>query len=338
MPEKERKFTPDDLKQILDAGKEAGREDAKVREIVERARLSLEQGLNNRSKELGPSLKFEIKSPEIPEGLTKEHIEALEEIFGAGNLEPMVIPKPEELHNLNKEYANLMYPVKDEKRQEQDKTNHNGLVSFRPDWFNNKAEIANFDFQDETWGQAYLRSMQEQLKEIGGSIIFVETLQKPEFIDKGVQHYGTKQGTDSSKDSMLYIFQQAFSQDSNRFNHSPDELQETLLSKLKEVILNKLKEKRIQIPDNLEIEPILVPAPLLNIQMTLFHPENSQTNTWECTSTILTDINGNDSGLRLNVGHSGNGGASDVYNARRRAPWEFRGARLAVVLRKHTKI
>lgn len=316
------KFTTDQLKEIVEI---IERKEEKI-EGIEQARSSMEQKLNSRFKEYGSKLEFKLSSPEIPENLTEKHIEALDNIFGKNNLEPMIIPKLEELHNLNEEYQRIMYP---ETQTDQDKKK--GLISYRPSWWKDKAEISGFNFQGETWGNSYIRSMKQELQELGNSLILVESIQKPDYNKDGKQQYGTKQGTDSSKDPLLPVFQQVLGQDKNRFNHSWDDLNNKLLFNLKEKIQEQFKQKNLKIPD---FQVILGPATAFNLQTSLFNPENSQTNTWEWTSTILKDKDNKDSGPRLSVGDSEDGGASGVGCGRRGDSWGRRGARLAVVFKK----
>jgi len=79
---------------------------------------------------------------------------------------------------------------------------------------------------------------------------------------------------------------------------------------------------------------ILTPAIVSNLQTTLNHPENSQTNTSEWASTILLKQDGTDSGYRLVVGYSGDGGAGYVDDGHRGDRWGSRGFRLSVVFGK----
>ncbi|MFH2232015.1 MAG: hypothetical protein ABII13_02485, partial [Patescibacteria group bacterium] len=292
---------------------------------VESAKEKLSKALNTRFKEFDSTHTFEFSNPEnIPENLTPEHIEAINEVFGQ-NTESTLIPKPEELHNLDDEYQRVMYP---ETQQESDKKN--GLVSYRPDHFKQSAK--GITQSDESWQEAYMRSMKEELETIGGSLVLYETTQKPNYKD-GKQHYGTKEGDDQSKDPLLTIFKQAFGENANRFNYSRDEIQTKLIPKVKEHITKLFKDKKLPIPD---FDVILAPATLFNLQTTLNQPENSGTNTYEWSSTVLTGKDKKDTGRRLNVGRSGYGGSSGVDYDPRGHCWDGRGARLAVVLRKHT--
>lgn len=327
MPEQEQppiKKTPLELlRAIRDIA--AGGKESPLRETAEKVRMSLEQGLNSRFSQFGSSLRFNIPLAKTPENLTEKHLEALKTIFGQNNLEPMICPKPEALHNLDENYQAVMYPItKTDKDKQPDK---NGLVAFRPDWWNKPAEISGFDFQNETWGQAYIRSMKQELEQMGNQFIFIESIQKPNYTDDK-QHYGTKDGRDSSKDPLLPVFQEVFGRDANRFNHSWDELNNQLLPKIREKILQAFKKHNLPI---LDFQIILAPAVLFNLQTILFHPENSQTGTSEWTSTILTDRNNQDSGRRLDVGRVDYGGAPHVVNDPRGTHWAYRGVRLAVV-------
>ena len=302
-----------------------------VREMAESAARVLGERLTTRSKELGSDLEFHLNTPEIPEDITPEHIEALTEFFG-GNAELRVIPAADELDNFSSAYAAVMYPDEDKKRQANDAANHDGLLSYRPDWFSKRAE-GFVDRRPEaargTWGEAYLYSMRKELETLGNSVILVETTQKPNYTN-GEQHYGTEEGTNTSTDPLLPLFQEVFGENANRFNHTWGELETQLLPKIKEKIIQSLQKKHLPIPN---FDVILLPASISNIEMTLYHPENSTTNTYEWTSTPLIDDINNDTGYRLAVGDSDGGGAGDVDDDRRDHRNVGLGTRLAVVFK-----
>ena len=329
----------------------------------------LQNNLNSRAKELDPDTKlnFSFSSPEVPPDFTEAHFEIIKQVFGQ-NLEASIVPTPEELYGLSPaeltEYrklrfrefeaaqdpkkhkplstqeqaqlqqltakleacANILYPKLDQARQAKDAAEHQGLVSYRPDYFD-QASDANITGSNETWGQAFMRSMHEELQTLGGSLVLVETTQKPNYTD-GKQHYGTKEGDDATKDPLLNLFKQAFGSEANRFNHSWDDLQTNLIPKIKEHIIKQFRDKKIPVPN---FDVILAPASLSNLQMTLSHPENSTTDTWEWTSTQLSDIRGKDSGHRLDVGYSVYGGAAIVDNDHRSFRNDYWGVRFAVV-------
>src|SRR3989338_2969312 len=84
---------------------------------------------------------------EIP----SEYIEALAEVFKGEELDRVDMPKPEELTD---EYFAKMYPIK---KREAD-TAH-GLVSYRPNWWNQAANKDVVGPAEENWGQVYARSL-----------------------------------------------------------------------------------------------------------------------------------------------------------------------------------
>ena len=295
-------------------------------EIAEAARQKLEAALNQRFAEFGSAQRFALASPEnLPSELTPEHLQALTEIFGPKNLQPLLLPTAPELQDLDEPYAQVMYP---EKQQPADTAKK--LTSFRPTWFNQPAEASYQTPEAQTWGQVYLRSMRAELTDLGGSLLLMETIQKPNY-KNGSQRYGTSAGTEAGQDPLLPLFQSAFGPKANRFNHSWTELTETLLPLVKQKIIAIFNAKGLA---PLDLEVILAPAPAFNLQTTLFHPENSQTNTWEWSSTIVLDKDDQDSERRLNVGHSESGGAANVDHGHRGNRWVNGGARLAVVLRR----
>jgi len=303
-----------------------------VDELIKNSSQELADALNVRFQELGSKLNFEFSSPQSPENLTLEHLEALKTIFGPDNLKLMPVPTLEELNVLDENYAQVMYP---ETQTDQDKKR--GLISFRPDWLKDKtdkgkkanlAEFEGCDFKDENWREAYLRNMREELQQLSNSVILVESIQKPKYID-GTQQYGSQEGNQSGQDSLLSVIQEVFGSEVNRFNHSWDDLQ-TLIPKVKEKITKLFQDQGLSIPD---FEVQLCPASVFNLEITLFNPQNSITNTWEWTSTVIKDRNDKDSGRRLSVGGSGYGGASDVEGGHRDYSYGGRGFRLAVVFK-----
>ena len=294
---------------------------AEILEAAERKAREMSEKLNQRAQEFKLNKDYKIETPQnIPAWLTPEHLESLNEIFGQNNLELYPIPSPETLDN---DYLTIMYP---ESQRKEDQTK--GLISYRPPLWNNQSD-QTVTKSKETWGQAYARSMRAELEKLQNSLILIESIQKPNYID-GSQHYGEKEGTNSKLDLLLPAFQETFGQDQNRFNHSHDELSQNLLPKVKEKILKIFQEKNLPFSEN-DFEVILTPAPLFNLQTTFYHPENSQTNTWEWTATPLEDAKGRDSGHRLVVGSSDLGGVAYVANDHRGNHWDDRGARLAVV-------
>lgn len=300
----------------------------KVEFVIMDSVIKLEQALNNRFQEFASSLKFNLTSPELPRNLSKEHLKIIEALYGKNTFEPSIIPNSQDLDNFSEEYINVMYP---ETQQPEDK--QKGLISYPPNWWNKQAEVEGFDFSSETWGQAYIRSMKQELTDLNQpnkgkpSFILLETTQKPIY-QNGKQQYGTKEGNDPSKDPFLSIFQEVFGDHANRFDHSHNELTEKLLPQIEEKIKQIFQQQNLPIPN---FKVILIPAHLANQQMTLLHPENSQTNTSEWTDTTLIDKQQQDSGRRLAVGDSVGGGASDVFYGRGDVHWLDRGCRLVVV-------
>lgn len=273
----------------------------------------LNDALNQRAQEFGLSLQFNLSSPELPKDLTSEQLKLIQDEIFKGNSEVLLLPTPKELDDFSTNYLTMMYP-KTQKDSDSQKTPE-PLTSYCPSWFENLAKIEGFEFQDETWFQAYLRSMKQELetfKADKASFVLLETTQKPNYITNGLQHYGTKEGTDPSQDPLLSIFQEVFNDTkANRFNHTFDELTNQLIPKMEEKIKQSFQDKKLPIP---KFKVILCPTYLFNLQTTLLHPANSQTNTWEWSSTPLLDTQNKDTGRRLRVGFSSYGGASCVVS------------------------
>src|SRR3989339_214707 len=251
-----------------------------------------------------------------------EYIEALSEVFKGEKLDLTAMPKEEELTD---EYFDKMYPVK---QRAEDTTR--GLTSYRPNWWNESSNKEITGPDKETWGQAFERSMRAEAEQFKESVIFTESIQKPNYKD-GKQQYGTIEGTEPDKDPLLPIIQKVFGKKANRFNLTWDQITNELLPKVKEKIKDEFAGRCATIPD---FEVILTPAIVSNLQTTLIHPENSQTNTSEWASTILLKQDGTDSGDRLVAGFSEDGGAGFVYYVPRENRWSIRGFRLSVVFGK----
>ena len=268
----------------------------------------LSEDLNKRAQRFGLNETYEIHPPPVPEGLTAKHLEIAKKELG---LEPAILPTADELHNLDENYLKMMYP---EKQNEDDKKE--GLKSVRPSWWKD----------NET---DYVRSMKAELDEIGGSFILLDTATKPNY-QNGKQHYGTLEGNDPTKDPLLPLFKQAFGDDSNRFNHTWDELQTKLLP----IFKAKLQELWPDLPESV-YEVILVPAILDNHHYTFRDPVSSATDTSDWTSTKVMDANGEDTKRRLLSGRSDDGGAGfvDADDAGDRN--DGGGARLSVVFKKY---
>jgi MoxR-like ATPase len=294
--------------------------------------VELQKRLSDRRKIYGivaPTLEV----PDIPEGFTSEHQKAMAEIFGENNLELILLPSAEQI---TADYLEMMYPKK-----QSSEDNKTGLINKRGDWWDNTADAAFTISEKEekasggkkkraAWGELYIASMKSEAAQLEGSLLFSESIQKPKYKD-GSQQYGTKEGDDADKDPLLPIIKEVFGEKANRFNLSWDEITTKLIPKVKEKIQEALADKHLSVP---KFEVILTPAVVSNLQTTLNHPENSQTNTYEWTSTILLKQDGTDSGNRLLSGDSERGGAGFVNSSRRGNRWFTRGVRLSVVFDK----
>ena len=313
--------TPKDKKK---SKKESARQELS-RNLEDQASI-LESSLNDRAKQFGKPENFSITTPELPNGLTTEHLETMKQALGNG-LHERILPSLEDLHNLDATYLDIMYP---QTQHPQDEAK--GLTSHRPDWWNKKAKIDGFTFTG-TWGDAYVASMRKELSSISrgdqSTIILLDTALKPNYThDK--QHYGSIDGIDPSQDPLLSIFKQVFGKDANRFNHTEEELQTQFIPALHAHLEQALQEKNLP---TIPFDVILVPATLDNLEATTKTPELSQTNTWEWTSTRLLDSNGNDTGRNLLACGGARGGASALVGDSRGARVARYGARFAVVFR-----
>jgi hypothetical protein len=299
-------------------------ENEKLKGYLSQAKAKERAGDQNGAFELYARYKkefIEIKKRrgETAGEISPEFIEALAEVFKGEELDKVAMPKPEELTD---EYFDNMYPA----TQREDDTSR-GLVSYRPSWWNQATNKDLVGPAEETWGQAYARSMKSEAEQFGDSIILSESIQKPKYKD-GSQQYGTKEGDDADADPLLPLIKEVFGEKANRFNLTWDDITTKLLPKVKEKIQEALAGKHLPIPN---FEVILTPALISNRQMTEQRLENSQTNTYEWSSTTLLKQDGTDSGYRLVAGYSEDGGAGYVGGSRRGYRWSDRGFRLSVV-------
>ena len=251
--------------------------------------------------------------------ISPEHLSALSEVFKGETLDKITLPKPEELTD---EYFAKMYP-KTKRKEDEDR----GLVSYRPSWWNDPVDASIIGSAAETWGQAYIRSMKAESENFQNAVFFTESIQKPNYKD-GSQKYGTKKGVNATKDPLFPLIKEVFGDKANRFSLSGDQITSQLLPKVEAKIIETFTNNHLSIP---KFNVILTPAIVSNIQTTLNHPANSQTNTFELTYTILLKQDKTDSGNRLVVGRSEVGGAGYVNDYHRGARWPNGGFRLSVV-------
>jgi hypothetical protein len=205
------------------------------------------------------------------------------------------------------------------------------LIAYRPDWWKNAVTVSG-KFQGETIGMAYLRSMREELKQMGGKLVLIDVTEKPNYKQGGTQLYGSSEGTYPSLDPLLPLFKEAFpnKQYPNRFTHAWNELETRLIPLIRKRIEAAFEKKKLpKIPFKVMLEPAL----LQNIRMMYRAQSSSKTNTFEWSSTPLIDQDGKETedGHRLLGGYSGLGGSAYVFEFSRSAAFDYRGARPAVV-------
>ena len=292
------------------------KESSRTPDILASSIATLQERFSARAAEIGVSLPA-LETPAVPSTLTHEHLKAMAEFFG--DMEPMLAPAPDAL---TPDYVSVMYPA-----TQREADTASGLVSQHPDWWGKPVDKTIVGPATETWGEAYVRSMKAEAGEFHGKMLLTESIQKPDYID-GSQRYGSKEGRESGKDPLLPIIQEVFGEGKNRFNLTWDEITTKLLPKVKERIEAIFTAKELPVP---RFEVIMTPAIVNNLQMTLNHPENSSTTTFEWSSTPLLKQDGVDTGHRLMVGDSGYGGAGYVDGGRRGAQWGSGAFRLSVV-------
>lgn len=269
---------------------------------VERAIEQTQAAFEARAQKFGVKPP-ELQTPEIPAGLTDEHLEVFDEVFGVGNLEPAIMPT---LGSLNNDYFRMMYPEIG-RRADHD----NGLISYR---------------DGEGWaheGNDFVQSMRDQMSGLSGKLIFVETILKPE---REAQGYYGNDGTDPLQEIMADLFSEGVAY-TRCFKTRKNAL--AVAAEAKRRIIEELNARRLSVP---EFEVIPIPALLYNLDTNLFNPANSNGSVIEITST--DDIT-TDGGLFYVGGQRGGSAAfrtheRGIYNN----PWSNCAFRLAVVFSK----
>lgn len=283
---------------------------------IKESLVDLKQALADRAAEFGLSSP-QLDLPPLPPDFSREHLAIFEQFLG-DNLGASAVP---EVKNWG-EYFKMMYPASKKPSDEQ-----KGLVSHLPDWWNNDADVSVVGGR-EKWSASFTRSITTDAEALKGQLFLTEAIQKPNFIN-GSQQYGTKEGRDNTKDYLLPIIQEIFGDNKNRFNLNWDQVNQ-VAARVKEKIVTELNDRHLPVIDfDIQITPAIV----ANMEMTLRHPENSTTNTFEWCSTPLLKQDDTDSGFRLLVGRSGRGGAGFVNFGPRDLAWFSRGFRLSVVLK-----
>ncbi len=297
--------------------------------MVEQERMRMNHGLNKRFADFGSSMSFDIQWPEIPEEWTKEHVQILHEIFGENNLEPRIVPTPDDLHDLNFEYLKIMYPeaeISSDGERLKAETNAydraNGLVSFSVDpQLNNRTTAKNRNNFIRIL--RYRESMANELKNIGGKVIFMETIQKP--LQENDSYYGKEYDAQENDDNLLSFFLSALQNSSDRFWYSWVDIETDVIPKIEKKIEKCFLEHELPVP---KFTVMMIPALMNNLDMTLYHKEQSLSKFNEWSSTR---VEGKPEECLIS-GRSIRGGASYVDNASIKNSSMLIGVRFALLL------
>ena len=286
--------------------------------MIETTCEGFDQKINTRFSDFASDLHFNVQRPELSKGWTSKHVEILNGIFGSNNLEPRILPSVDDLHGLDKEYFRVMFPEPDPailKESREDRTNPydkaKGLVSYRPSWWWNVSQPDNEYFARHgyaTPGENVMQNMKRELEKIGGTMILMETIKKPKSLTSLFhKYYGHQEDATEKDDALIPLFRGVFGKESNRFDHSWQEIQENFIPRLEEEIKKRFEEAGLEVP---MFQIIMIPALLNNMDMTCYHPEQSQRYVNEFTSSLLPyssddsvcitlgDVGASDTGLK----------------------------------------
>jgi len=267
--------------------------------------------LDARAKEMAvPAIRLE--APKVSEFLAKEYIkvqEAMAKVFGAGNLESVFLPSPDDLTPTT---FGTLYP----KAQRPEDT-AKGLTLFQSDWFEQSAKDTTG--ADETWFEAYQRAMIATTQKHQGKPLWVES----------------RNTSDSVSDPMLPLIKEVFGVDrENRANLSWDDITTQLIPLAEAKLRQSLVSSGISETEASKFRVTLCPVLAFNLQTTLNHPENSTRSNFEWAEDTLLKADGSDSGNCLLIGVSSRGGAGFVDDDRRGDHGLGRVFRLAVMHEK----
>jgi len=267
--------------------------------------------LDARAKEMAvPAIRLE--APKVSEFLAKEYIkvqEAMAKVFGAGNLESVFLPSPDDLTPTT---FGTLYP----KAQRPEDT-AKGLTLFQSDWFEQSAKDTTG--ADETWFEAYQRAMIATTQKHQGKPLWVES----------------RNTSDSVSDPMLPLIKEVFGVDrENRANLSWDDITTQLIPLAEAKLRQSLVSSGISETEASKFRVTLCPVLAFNLQTTLNHPENSTRSNFEWAEDTLLKADGSDSGRCLLIVGSGRGGVASADLAHRGRPWAGTVFRLAVMHEK----
>ena len=176
------------------------------------------------------------------------------------------------------------------------------------------------DFAEPTaQGLSYKQALINGHRAHQGRIIAVETTQKPRFLPRNRQYYGTPYGYDTSADPFETYFGHSGFLSRSRFGH--DYLS---LRKLIDYINQDWRRQELMPKD---YRLTICPPAVFNLVGTLFHPEWSETETLELG--IYRDEHR--SVKCYEVGSNRPGDFSYIHEIEAEGEWELLGFRLALV-------
>jgi hypothetical protein len=176
------------------------------------------------------------------------------------------------------------------------------------------------DFSNEReHGPAYREHIIKGHQQHQGSVVGVETTQKPRYLPGNRQFYGSEYGHDASKDPYAIYMGRAGMMNGTRYAHNYLSLREFIR------VVNEDWRARKLLPAGYRVT--VCPPAIFNLVGTIFHPEWSGTETLEL-GFYLDDY---DNATCYAVGSNAPGDFSYINQVEGEGEWSLMGFRVALV-------
>lgn len=271
-------------------------------------------------KGLSEVLQNTLEKPIISKEFSKEQMDVFTDFFGDSNLSVTMMPAPEKLTD---EYFEVMYPYKKD-----DRDSKAGLMSFRPEWWDEILDNVSSSLHKWTWQHAFIKATKKQASQLKRSILLTETIQKPNLFVSERYYYGSQEGNDRDLDPLQPYIEELIGEGYTRFDLSANLVEHSLIPLLKDRLEDEFIKSGLELPD---YDIIMTPAIIFNQFSTLINNSSTQTDGYEMSSTEYID---NDRNSRIFIcGCAISGGASYIGELDRDESTDNCGFRLSIVLK-----